>query len=82
MHPNWSPCFTTPALQQHKPPQWEAHTPQLESGPHSLKVEKAHMQQQSLSAVKKKRSKKDDLETPKQLIKTFSLVLQDFDTES
>ena len=30
------------AWQQEKPPQWEACTPQLESGPWSPKLEKAH----------------------------------------
>ena len=32
-------------LQQEKPPQWEACTPQLESSPCSLQLEKAHVQQ-------------------------------------
>ena len=37
---------------QDKPPQWEAHTPHLESSPHSLPVEKPHLQQQRLNAAK------------------------------
>ena len=28
--------------QRERPPQWEAHTPQLERGPHSLQLEKSH----------------------------------------
>ena len=31
-----------PAPQQEKPPQWEAHTLQLESSPHSPQLEKTH----------------------------------------
>ena len=40
------------ALQQEKPPQWEAWAPQLKSSPHSLQWEKAHTQQQRPSATK------------------------------
>ena len=40
-HNYWSPSPRARALQQEKPPQWEAHTPQLESSPHSLQLEKA-----------------------------------------
>ena len=36
-----------------KPPQWEAHTRQLESSPCSLQLEKAHVQQWRPSAAKK-----------------------------
>ena len=36
----------TCALQQEKPSQWEAHTPQLESSPHLQQLEKVHSQQQ------------------------------------
>ena len=35
----WAP--TAHALQQDEPPKWEAHTPQLESSPHSLWGEEA-----------------------------------------
>jgi len=34
-----------------KPPQRETCTPQLESGPHSPQLEKAHTQQQRLSTT-------------------------------
>ena len=44
--------YWTYALQQEKPPQWEAHTPQ-ESSPCSPQLEKAHMQQQDLHRPKK-----------------------------
>ena len=44
---------------QEKPPQWEAHTPQLESSPHSPELEKAHMQQQRPSATKNKPMNKE-----------------------
>ena len=40
------------ALQQEKPLQWEAHSLQLESGPHSPQPEKARVQQQRPSAAK------------------------------
>ena len=40
------------ALQQEKPLQREACTPQLESSPDLLQLEKAHMQQRRLSAAK------------------------------
>ena len=37
------------ALQQEKPPEWEAHTLQLESSPHSLQLEKSlHSNQDSV----------------------------------
>ena len=35
------------ALQQEKPPQWEAHAPQLESSPRSLRLEKAQRRRTS-----------------------------------
>ena len=61
-----SPCFTTTepehpktdAPQQEKKSKWEAQASQLESSPSSLQLEKAHMQQQKLNAVKKLRIKK------------------------
>ena len=34
------------ALQQEKPPQWEAHIQQLETNPCLPQIEKAHVQQQ------------------------------------
>ena len=40
------------ALQQKKPLQWEAHTPQLESGPGSLQLENVYMQQWRPSTAK------------------------------
>ena len=47
------------ALQQEKPPQWETRTPQLESRPHSLQLEKACVQQPRPSAAKYKTEKKE-----------------------
>ena len=44
------------APQQEKPPQWEAHAPQLQSGPHSLQLENAPMQQRRLSTDNKERN--------------------------
>ena len=44
-----SPPTTTTeahALKEEKPPQWEAHAPQLESSPHSLKLDQVCVQQQ------------------------------------
>ena len=41
-------------LHSEKPPQWEAHESQLESGSHSPQLEKAHMQQLKLSTAKNK----------------------------
>ena len=57
-----SPCTTTTethlpaawALQQEKPPQWEALTWQLESSPQLLQLEKARAQQQRPSPVNNK----------------------------
>ena len=37
----WSPHSRARALQQEKPPQWEACTPQLDSSPHSPQPEKS-----------------------------------------
>ena len=56
-----SPCARTTeplspracAVQQDKTLQGEAHAPQLESSPHSLQLEKAHMQQRRCNAAKK-----------------------------
>ena len=45
-------CPRAPVLQQEKSPQWEAHTPQLDSSPHSLKLEKTYVQQQRPTATK------------------------------
>ena len=42
------------AWQQEKAPQWDGCTPQLESSPHSLQLEKARMQQWRPSAAKNK----------------------------
>ena len=42
------------ALQQEKPPQWEANTPQLESSPHFPQLEKKPVQQQRPSTAKNK----------------------------
>ena len=39
---------------QEKSPQWEAHVPQLESGPGSPQLEKIYVQQQRPSTVKSK----------------------------
>ena len=39
---------------QEKPPQEEAHAPQLESSPHSLQLKQAHVQQQRPSLAKNK----------------------------
>ena len=39
-------------LQREKPPQWEAHSWQLESSPHSPQLEKKNVQQQRPSTVK------------------------------
>ena len=39
---------------QEKPPQWEVNTPQLQSSPYLPQLEKDHMQQQRLSAIKNK----------------------------
>ena len=58
----WSPQATMTeaheprarALQQEKPLQWEAHTPQLESSLHSPQLEKPHMKQQGPSTAKNK----------------------------
>ena len=53
-------CPRDGALQQEKPPQWEAQAPQLESSPYSLQLEKAHVQQGRPSKPKQinKRKKK------------------------
>ena len=40
-HNYWSPSPRTCAQQQEKPPQWEAHAPQLESSPYLLQLEKS-----------------------------------------
>ena len=43
------------APQQEKPPQWDVRTPQLESSPSLLQLEKAQVQQQRPSTAKKKK---------------------------
>ena len=48
-----SPGSRARARQQEKPLQWEVHTTQLESSPHSLQLEKAWAQQWRPSTVKK-----------------------------
>ena len=61
-----SPCFTTTepehprtdAPQREKTSKWEAQASLPESSPSSLQLEKAHMQQQRLNAVKKVKIKK------------------------
>ena len=40
------------ALQQHRPLKWEAHTPQLKSGPHSLQLEKSWNSNEDLAQPK------------------------------
>ena len=45
-------CPRACALQEEKPLEWEAHTPQQESRPRSLQLEKSCTQQQRPSAVK------------------------------
>ena len=40
-------------LQQEEPPQWEAHTLQLETGPHATKLEKAWAQWGPNTAINK-----------------------------
>ena len=45
------------ALQQEKPPQWEAHIPKLENSPHPAQLEKAHKQQRRPSAAKNEKIK-------------------------
>ena len=56
-HNYWSPR----ALEQQKPPQKEVRTPQLESSPHLLQLEKANMQQWRPRAARKKWSGSDFL---------------------
>ena len=48
------PSSRARALQQEKPPQWEAHTPQLGSSFRSLQLEEVHGQQQRPSTTKNK----------------------------
>ena len=50
-------CSRACAPQQEKPPQWEAHAPQLESRPRLPQLENALMQQRRPSAAKKKKKK-------------------------
>ena len=55
-HNYWAHVPRLCALQWEKPPQWEAHTLQLLSRPHSPQPEKAHAQQQRLMAAKNKKT--------------------------
>ena len=58
-------CPGAHALQPEKPPQWEAHTPQLESCPQLLQLEKAFTQQQRPSTAKNKtRTQIHDTKSP------------------
>ena len=41
----WKPMYPKAGALLQKPLQWETHTPQVESIPYSLKLEKAFMQQ-------------------------------------
>ena len=45
-------CLEPRSANTEKPPPWEAHTPQLESGPCSWRLVKAHRQQPRPSATK------------------------------
>ena len=56
----WSPCSRAQELQQEKPPQWKAHTPQLESGPCLPELEKALSQQGRPSTAKIKLDRKNE----------------------
>ena len=47
---------TTYALQQEKPPEWEAWAPQLESSPYLMQLEKTQLQQCTPRAGKKKKN--------------------------
>ena len=55
-------CSGACALQQEKPPQWEARAPQPESSPCSPQLEKAHTatktQQANINKFKKKKERK------------------------
>ena len=48
----WAHATKSCALQQEKPPQWEARALQLEGGPRSLQLEKKPEQQQRPSTAK------------------------------
>ena len=50
--PATEPMRPTAWTPQDKPPQWEAHTPHLESSLHFSQLEKVHLQQQRLKAAK------------------------------
>ena len=52
-HNYWAHVIRAHALQQEKPPQWEASTPQPERSPCSLQLQKACVQQQRPSEAKK-----------------------------
>ena len=64
-HDYWSPCATPTeahmprarALQQEKPPQWEAHCTTTKSSPHLPQLEKARAQQRRPNAAKNKTNK-------------------------
>ena len=48
----WAHAPGARAFQQEKPPQWEAHAPQLQSSPRLWQLVKAHMQRQRPSTAK------------------------------
>ena len=50
--PATEPTRPTAWAPQDKHPQWEAHTPHLESSLHSSQLEKVHLQQQRLNVAK------------------------------
>ena len=60
LYHNYWTCTLLPVLCNEKPPQWEAHAPQLESSPHSLQLEKPCVQQQRPRVAKCKINKKTD----------------------
>ena len=52
-HNYWAHMPRAPALQQEKPPQWEARAPQQKVAPLSTQLEKARAQQRSPNAANK-----------------------------
>ena len=54
-------------------PQWEACTPQVESSPHSLQLEKAHVQQWRPNVAKKQKQKQKKWGFGIRLLDVFSL---------
>ena len=55
----WAHALEPHALQQEKPPQWEAHTLQLERSPCSLQLEKTHAQRRWPGTAKNKKLKSE-----------------------